>query len=68
MVRTYINKLNNLGGNMKKIYFKDLKEYKGKEIEVQGFIDNIKNLKYVQFVILRDGTGKLQVTIEKNDS
>ena len=53
---------------MEKIYFKDLEEYKGKEIEVQGFVDNIKNLKSVQFVILRDGTGKLQVTIEKNDN
>lgn len=52
---------------MKKIYFKDLEEYKGKNIEVQGFVDNVKELKNVQFVILRDGTGKLQLTVEKND-
>ena len=49
------------------IYIKDLKNYLDKEIEVQGFIDNIRNLQYVQFVILRDGTGSVQVTIEKND-
>ena len=49
------------------IQIKDLKNYLDKEIEVQGFIDNIRNLQYVQFVILRDGTGSVQVTIEKND-
>lgn len=49
------------------IYIKDLKNYLDKEIEVQGFVDNIRNLQYVQFVILRDGTGSVQVTIEKND-
>ena len=49
------------------IYIKDLKKYLDKEIEIQGFVDNIRNLQYVQFVILRDGTGSIQVTIEKND-
>ena len=49
------------------IQIKDLKNYLDKEIEIQGFIDNIRNLQYVQFVILRDGTGSIQVTIEKND-
>ena len=53
---------------MEKIYFKDLEKYKGEKIEVQGFIDNIKDLKNVQFIILRDGTGKLQVTIEKDEN
>lgn len=52
---------------MKKIMMEDLKNYFGKEIEVQGFVDNIRDLQYVQFLILRDSTGKLQVTIEKND-
>ncbi|HOZ54018.1 MAG TPA: aspartate--tRNA(Asn) ligase [Bacilli bacterium] len=52
---------------MKKIYFKDLKEYFNQDIEVQGFIDNIRDLQYVQFIVLRDTTGKIQITIEKND-
>ena len=47
------------------IQIKDLKNYLDKEIEIQGFIDNIRNLQYVQFLILRDGTGSVQVTIEK---
>ncbi len=55
---------------MNKIYIKDLKKYLGQEIVLQAFVDNIRNLQYVQFVILRDGTGKVQMTIEKegNDS
>ena len=52
---------------MKKIYFKDLNEYFNKEITVEGFVDNIRDLQYVQFLVVRDSTGKLQVTIEKNE-
>ena len=52
---------------MKKININELNKHFNEEIEVQGFVDNIRNLQYVQFVILRDGTGKLQMTIEKND-
>jgi aspartyl-tRNA synthetase len=53
---------------MKEIYFKNLKEYLGKEICIEGFVDNIRNLEYVQFLVLRDSTGKVQVTIEKNET
>ena len=53
---------------MKEIYFKNLKEYLEKEICIEGFIDNIRNLQYVQFLVLRDSTGKVQVTIEKNEA
>ena len=52
---------------MKKIYLKDLKEYFGQNIEISGFVDNIRNLQYVQFLVIRDISGKIQVTIEKND-
>lgn len=45
----------------------ELKNYEGKEVTVKGFVDKIRNLQYVQFVVLRDITGKVQVTIEKND-
>lgn len=51
---------------MKKIYFKDLHSYFNKTITIEGFIENIRNLQYVQFLIVRDLTGKVQVTIEKN--
>lgn len=53
---------------MKKIYFKNLNEYLGQEITIEGFIDNIRDLQYVQFLIVRDTTGKVQITIEKNET
>lgn len=52
---------------MKKIDVKDLHKYYGKQIEFSGFVDNIRDLQWVQFVILRDSTGKIQVTIEKSE-
>ncbi len=52
---------------MKKIYANDLKKHFGEEIEFSGFVDNIRNLQWVQFIIVRDSTGKVQVTIEKSD-
>lgn len=53
---------------MKQIYFKNIKNYINKEIIIEGFIDSIRDLQYVQFVILRDSTDKIQITIEKNDT
>ena len=52
---------------IKKINAKDLKEYIGKEIVFSGFVDTVRDKKWVQFVILRDQTGKVQMTIEKSD-
>lgn len=52
---------------MKKIYANELNNYLGSEIEYHGFIDKIRNLQYVVFIVLRDSSGKVQVTIEKND-
>ena len=53
---------------MKKIYVNELKNHLGEEIEFSGFVDNIRNLQWVQFVILRDSTGRVQVTIEKSEA
>ena len=51
---------------MKKINACDLKTYIGSEIEYSGFVDTIRDKKWVQFIILRDNTGKVQMTIEKS--
>ena len=51
---------------MNKIYFKDLENHIGEEIEIQGFVESIRNIKWVQFLVIRDLTGKIQVTIEKS--
>lgn len=50
-----------------KILAKDLNKYYDKEITFEGFVDNIRDLQWVMFIILRDSTGKLQVTIEKSE-
>lgn len=43
------------------------KENFNKEITVSGFVESLRDLQYVQFLVLRNGTEKLQVTIEKED-
>ena len=53
---------------MSKIKFSDLKNYFGQEIVLEGFVDRIRDLQYVQFVVLRDATGRVQVTLEKDGS
>ncbi len=50
---------------MKKISFVELNDYIEKEIVIEGIVDNIRFLQYVIFIILRDITGKVQVTLEK---
>jgi len=52
---------------MEKILFKNLNQYLNQEIEIAGFVDKIRDMQYVQFVILRDSSDKVQITIEKNE-
>ena len=52
---------------MSRVYIDKLKNKLNEEVEIHGFVDNIRNLQYVQFLIIRDITGKVQVTIEKED-
>ena len=52
---------------IRKIRVNELKNYVGKEIVFSGFVDTIRDKKWVMFVILRDSVGKVQMTIEKSD-
>jgi len=52
---------------MRKVYVNELNNYLNKEISFSGFVDVIRDKKWVMFVILRDSTGKVQMTIEKSD-
>lgn len=52
---------------MEKAKINDLKKYYNQEVTVEGFVDNIRNLQWVQFVILRDADNKVQITIEKSE-
>ena len=50
-----------------KINVNELNNYIDKEIVFSGFIDAIRDKKWVMFVILRDATGKVQLTLEKSE-
>lgn len=52
---------------MEKILFKNLNQYFNQEIVIAGFVDKVRDLQYVQFVVLRDSTDKVQITVEKNE-
>lgn len=52
---------------MNKLKFSELKNHYNENVIIEGFIDNLRDLQYVQFIVLRDRTGKVQVTIEKNE-
>ena len=52
---------------MGSFFIKELNKHFDEEVTVSGFVDNIRNLQWVQFVILRDDTSKVQVTIEKSE-
>lgn len=49
-----------------KINVKELNKYQDQEIVFSGYIDAIRDKKWVMFVILRDNTGKVQMTLEKS--
>jgi aspartyl-tRNA synthetase len=43
------------------------KENFNKEITISGFVESLRDLQYVQFLVIRNGLEKLQITIEKED-
>lgn len=50
---------------MDRTYISDVKNHIGESIKVQGFVENFRNSKSMAFIVLKDITGKLQITIEK---
>ena len=48
---------------MERTYVKDVKLEERNRVE--GFVENIRNKKTMAFIVVKDTTGKLQVTIEK---
>ena len=53
---------------MKKINFSELKNHYNETLELHGFVEKVRDLQYVQFLILRDKSGSVQVTLEKDGS
>ncbi|MCI8695637.1 MAG: aspartate--tRNA(Asn) ligase [Lachnospiraceae bacterium] len=48
-----------------RVYIKDIAGKIGTEVKLQGFADNIRNSKSMLFIVLKDITGKVQITLEK---
>ena len=51
-----------------KLYINEVKNHAGQSIEIKGFVHNVRDLKKVQFIILRDKTGLLQLFISKDEA
>jgi nondiscriminating aspartyl-tRNA synthetase len=49
---------------MERTYIKNLQL--GHACRIQGFVENIRNTRAMMFLVIRDITGKVQITIEKN--
>lgn len=52
---------------MEKLYVNELSKHLNEKITFEGFVDTIRDKKWVMFVILRDSKGKVQMTIEKSE-
>ncbi len=50
---------------MERIYISDLRANLEKEILLSGFVDTFRDGKAMAFIVLKDITGKVQVTVEK---
>ena len=53
---------------MERTYICDVKTVLGERIKVQGFVENFRNSRAMAFIVLKDITGKLQITVEKEKS
>lgn len=50
---------------MERTYINEAQKAIGGTVKVQGFIENLRNSKYMAFIVLKDITGKLQITVER---
>src|SRR3989338_2920696 len=53
---------------MERILIKDLKEHLNKEVLLQGWVQEIRNLSKIKFLILRDRSGDMQTIAFKGDT
>ena len=50
---------------MNRCMIQDIKEHLGQPVKVQGFVDNYRDSKAMAFIVLKDISGRLQITVEK---
>ena len=52
---------------MNQVNVEKLKKFIGKEVQINGWVYNIRSIGKIWFVIVRDGTGYVQCVVSKND-
>ena len=52
---------------MKKIWIRDIKDYEGKEVTLQGWLYNKRSSGKLHFLQLRDGTAEIQAVVFKGN-
>lgn len=50
---------------MKRVWLKDIREHLNQPVLLQGFVENFRDGKAMAFIVLKDISGKIQITIEK---
>ena len=53
---------------MERVYAQDVSKHLDELVKVQGFVENIRNSKAMAFIVLKDITGKVQITLEKESN
>ena len=51
---------------MERTLIADLKQHVGQEVKIQGWLQTLRDQKRMQFLILRDISGLVQVAFEKS--
>lgn len=53
---------------MKRSYIKEIKKLVGERVKVKGFIENLRISNHMVFIVLRDISGKVQITYKRGTS
>ena len=52
---------------MERIYINELKSYLNQPVYIQGFVEKLRDSKAMAFIVLKDITDKVQITIDKEN-
>jgi aspartyl-tRNA synthetase len=52
---------------MRRTLIRDVREKIGQSVTVKGFVHAVRNQKAVQFIVLRDHTGMIQIVVERSE-
>lgn len=50
---------------MERVYIGEIRSHLEKEILIQGFVDSFRDSKHMAFIVVKDITGRVQITVEK---